>query len=399
MPAPNALRDCWQLDPAVAFLNHGSFGACPTRVLEAQAELRSRLEREPVRFFVRELPGLQGAARAEVAAFVGARPEDLAFVRNATAGVNAVLRSLELEPGDEVLTTDHEYNACRNALDFAAARRGARVVVARVPFPLADPDAAAAAVLAAAGPKTRLALLDHVTSPTALVLPVARLVADLRARGVETLVDGAHAPGMVDLDVERLGAAFYVANCHKWLCAPKGAGFLWARRDRQAGLHPTSISHGLNAPPSARSRFQVEFDWTGTDDPTPALCVPEAIRFMGALLPGGWPEVRARNHALALEARDLLAATLGVAPPCPDEMVGAMAALPLPDGSPEPPPSALYMDELQNRLLDGHGVEVPVIPWPAPPRRLLRVSAQVYNTIDDFRRLAAVLPRLLTRLP
>jgi isopenicillin-N epimerase len=391
MPIPGSLRAEWQLDPAVAFLNHGSFGACPTRVLEAQAELRARLEREPVRFFVRELPALLDAARAEVAAFVGARPEDLAFVRNATAGVNAVVRSLDLGPGDEVLTTDHEYNACRNALDYVAARRGARVVVARIPFPLAGPDAAAAAVLAAAGPRTRLALVDHVTSPTALVLPVARLVADLRARGVETLVDGAHAPGMLDLDLERLGAAYYVANCHKWLCAPKGAGFLWVRRDRQAGVHPTSISHGWNAPPGPRSRFQVEFDWTGTDDPTPALCVPAAIRFMGTLLPGGWPEVRARNRALALEARDLLAAALRVDRPCPDEMIGAMAALPLPDGSPEPPPSALYMDELQSRLLDRHGVEVPVIPWPAPPRRLLRVSAQVYNTIDEYRRLAAAL--------
>ncbi len=384
----------WTLDPAVIFLNHGSFGACPRPVLEAQQRLRDELEREPVRFLARELEERLDAARAALADFVGADPDGLAFVHNATTGVNTVLRSLALEPGDEVLTTDHLYPACRNAVEAVAGQAGARVVVARVPFPLGGADQAVEAILAAVTPRTRLAVLDHVTSPTGLVLPVARLVAALAGRGVETLVDGAHAPGMVPLDLRAIGAAWYVGTCHKWLCAPKGAAFLHVRRDRRAGIHPLVVSHGARSPRTDRPRFRLEFDWTGTDDPTAYLAVPEAIRVLGAALPGGWPAVMARNRALALEARRLLGAALGVAPPCPDEMVGALAALPLPEGGPPAPPAP---DPLQDALLERFRIEVPVIAWPAPPRRLLRVSAQLYNDAADYRRLAAALRVLLGR--
>jgi len=186
-----------------------------------------------------------------------------------------------------------------------------------------------------------------------------------------------------------------VGNCHKWLCAPKGAALLWARRDRQVGLHPTSISHGFNAPLAGRSRFRAEFDWTGTEDPSAFLCIPEALRFLGGLLPGGWPELMTRNRSLALQARKILGEALGVGPPCPDGMIGALAALPLPDGSPEPPRTPLYSDPLQDALLFEHGIEVPVIPWPAPPRRLIRISAQVYNRPDQYHRLGEALRQLL----
>jgi isopenicillin-N epimerase len=245
----------WLLDPSVTYLNHGSFGACPSAVLEMQAALRLEMEREPVDFLSGSIQRRLDDAREVLGAFVGADPLDLAFVPNATAGVNAVLRSLEFERGDEILVTTHTYQACRRAVDYVADRSGARVVSAALPFPCPGEESIVAAVLDAVSPRTRLALIDHVTSPTALILPVRRLVAELARRGIDSLVDGAHAPGMVPLELARIGAAYYTGNAHKWLCAPKGAAFLHVRRDRQAPLHPNTISHGY------QGRFHAEFDW------------------------------------------------------------------------------------------------------------------------------------------
>jgi isopenicillin-N epimerase len=389
------LRRHWLLDSELAFLNHGSFGACPVPVLEHQRRLRERMEAQPVQFLARDLEPLLDAARAGLAAFVGADPADLAWVANATTGVNSVLRSLALSRGDELLTTDHEYNACRNALDVVAERAGAVVVVAEVPFPLSSADQVVEAVLAGVTGRTRLALLDHVTSQTGLVLPMRQLVRELDRRGIDTLVDGAHAPGMLELDLDGLGAAYFTGNCHKWLCAPKGAAFLHVRHDRRERVGPLVISHGANSPRRDRSRFHLEFDWVGTADPTAVLCVPEAIRFMGSLLPGGWPELWRRNRGLALGARDELCRALGAAPPCPDEMIGSMAALPLPPGAEEAPDSALYLDPLQAQLLERWRIEVPVIPWPAPPARVVRISAEVYNSLEQYQLLAEALTALL----
>jgi isopenicillin-N epimerase len=384
----------WQLDPNVTFLNHGSFGACPTAVLQAQQRWRDRIERQPVQFFARELEPLLDEARSRLAEFLGTSTDDLAWVNNATAGVNAVLRSLKCSEGDELLTTDHEYNACRNALDFVAARAGARVVTVKIPFPVESAGDVVDRVLAAVTPRTRLALLDHVTSQTGLVLPVARLVRELDAKGVDTLVDGAHGPGMVDLNIDDIGAAYYTGNCHKWLCAPKGAGFLHVRSDRRERIRPVVISHGANSPRTERSRFHLEFDWVGTDDPTAMLCVPEAIRFMGTLLPGGWDELRARNRDLVLTGRAAVCRALDISPPCSDEMIGSLAAMPLPPGSSDPPASSLYADPLQQVLLERWGIEVPVIPWPAPPERLIRISAQLYNRPEQYELLAEALGEL-----
>jgi len=384
----------WALDPETVFLNHGSFGACPTEVLEYQHRLRERIERQPVQFFVRDLEPLLDRARDELATFLGADAQDLVWIPNATAAVNAVLRSLELRPDDELLTTDHEYNACRNVLDFVAQRSGARVVVARVPFPLDSAEQVVDAVLDRATPRTRLALLDHVTSQTGLVLPIERLVRELNDRDVETMVDGAHAPGMLPLDVPAVGAAYYTGNCHKWICAPKGAAFLHVRHDRQQEVRPIAISHGANSPRPDRSRYLVEFDWVGTDDPSAFLSVPEAIRFMGSLLPGGWPALREHNRELTLHGRRAICEALGIAPPCPDEMIGSLASIPLPAGANASPASPLYADPLQLELLDRFGIEVPVIPWPAPPRRLIRISAQLYNSPEQYDSLASALGEL-----
>jgi isopenicillin-N epimerase len=410
---PSELAGRWALDPSVTFLNHGSFGACPPAVLDVQRRLRDRMEAQPVQFLARDLPGLLATARADLGAFLGAAPDDLAFVANATGAVNAVVRSLQFAPGDELLTDDHEYNATINVLRHVADRDGARVVVAEIPYPVAGAEAVGDALLGAVTERTRFALVSHVTSPTALVFPVERIVAALAERGVETLVDGAHAPGMLPLDLDRLGAAWYTGNLHKWVCAPKGAAFLHARRDRQPGIRPNTISHGANAPvvPDGTggrvgpTRYRAEFDWQGTLDPTAWLAVPEALAFIASVLDGGWPAVMARNHELTLRARAALADVLGLdrGVPAPETMLGSMVALPLPVTGPLGSGTAggsspLDTDPLQQRLLDDHRIEVPIFPWPVPaarssrpPRRLIRVSSALHNGPDDVDRLVAAL--------
>jgi isopenicillin-N epimerase len=388
----------WRLDPAVTYLNHGSYGACPEPVLAYQRAMQDRMEAEPVRFLSGDLPALLDTARVRVAAFLGADPDGLAFVPNATTGVNTVLRSLRFEPADELLTTDHEYNATLNALAAVAARDGARVVIARVPFPIADPGDAVAAILAAATSRTRLALVSQVTSPTALVLPIAEIVAELGRRGIDTLVDGAHVPGMIPLDLDHLGAAWWTGNGHKWLCSPKGSAVLWVRADQRDAIHPLVVSHGANEVLDGRTRFRAEFDWVGTSDPTAFLTLPAAIDWMADSAPGGggWPAIMTANHDLAIAGRDLVAEALGIAPPAPDSMLGSMAALPVP-----------WLDDdasahaLTERLATEHGIQVPVGGWPVraaregegPQQVLLRISAQRYNEIADYERLAGALVR------
>ncbi|MBL1175328.1 aminotransferase class V-fold PLP-dependent enzyme [Pantanalinema sp. GBBB05] len=378
----------WTLDSTVTFLNHGSFGACPLPVLAAQQQWRERMERQPLQFLGRDLEGLLDTARRELAVFVGANANDLAFIPNATTGINAVLRSLKFQPGDELLTTNHEYNACRNALDYVAEQVGLQVVVANVPFPIAASEQVVTAVLAQVSPKTRLALLDHVTSQTGLVFPIAQLVQELSDRGIDTLVDGAHAPGMVALNLQALGATYYTGNCHKWLCAPKGSAFLYVQPDRQSHIRPLTISHGANSPRRDRSRFHLEFDWMGTPDPTPYLCVPEAIRCLGSLLPGGWSQLMTHNRELALAARQLLCQALDQPLPCPNDMIGSLAVVPLPDGD---------WQALQNALWEQYSIEVPIIPWLTPGSRQIRISAQLYNQLNQYKYLAKALLELFSQ--
>jgi isopenicillin-N epimerase len=373
----------WSLDPSLVFLNHGSFGACPSAVLDHQARLQRELERSPVQFMLRRLPALLDDERQVVARFVGVRPADLAFVGNATAGVNAVLRSLTFS-GGELLTTSHTYAACKNALDYVAQRHGLSVTVAQVPFPIASPAEVTEAILAAVSGKTRLALIDHVTSITGLVFPVATLAHELEHRGIPTLIDGAHAPGMVELDISTLGASYYVANFHKWVCSPKGAAMLWVREDRQASVVPLVVSHGYSA---GQARFQALFDWQGTLDPTAVLSISSALSFMGRLHPEGWPGLRRRNRELALAARDCLCACLNIDAPAPDSMLGSLASVPLAISGAAAP-------ELYERLF-GAGFETLVLPSPSAPNAVLRVSAQAYNFLGQYQNLAQVLPGFL----
>ena len=395
----------WRLDPEIAFLNHGSFGACPIPVLAAQAAWRDRLEAEPVRFLAVEAPPLLAAVREELAAFLGADPAGLVFVTNASAGVGTALQAARhlLAPGDEILVTDHEYNATANAAAVAAEAAGARVVVARLPWPRPDMDGIVAAVEGALTPRTRVAILDHVTSATACILPVERLVPALEARGIATIVDGAHGPGLLPLDLAALGASWYAGNLHKWLCAPKGAAFLSVRADRRRITRPLVTSHGWNAPPGADGRFRAEADWTGTDDPSALLAVPSAIATVGALDPGGWPGLMAANRAGAIALRDRLLAIVGAEPLVPDDLTAAMALIPIPaDRAPAPPDDAALdpgwsrTEDPLGPALRERGIEVPVMTFPATPalgprRRLLRVSWQRYVRDSDVARLAAAL--------
>jgi isopenicillin-N epimerase len=387
----------WRLDPTVTFLNHGSYGACPESVLAVQRAFSDRLESEPVRFLSGDLPELLDEARATVGRFLGADPAGLAFVANATTGYNAVLQSLRFAAGDELLTNDHEYNATINAMRAVAARDGAKVVVAPVPFPTAGPETVRDAILGAVTDRTRLVVVSHITSPTALIFPIADIVDELAARGIDTLVDGAHAPGMVPTGVDALGAAYWTGNGHKWLCGPKGAAVLWVREDRRDRIHPLVVSHGANAVLGDRSRFRHEFDWVGTSDPTGFLTLPAAIEWMAAQAPGGWTEVMASNRALALDGRDRLCAALDIEPPAPASMIGSMATLHLPwvDADDD------TTERLHDRLVAEDRIQVPIGVWPVPaartvgvrPQAFVRISAQRYNEPADYDRLAEALAR------
>jgi isopenicillin-N epimerase len=339
------------LDPGTTFLNHGSYGACPAPVFAHYQELQRELERNPVQFLARRFDGLIAESRAALATFVGARPEDLVFVPNATAGLNAVIRSLRLEPGDEVLTTRHEYGAVTRTWEFA----GATLVHA-------EPEELVAAI----GPRTRAVSVSHITSPTALVLPVAEICAGARAAGALAIVDGAHAPGQLPLDLEELGADVYAGNCHKWLSAPKGAGFLWARPEHQRWIEPLVISWGYGDDRTFADRH----GWQGTRDPAAALAIPAAIEAHAQF-------DLARCRRLAASFHDRLP-PFG-APPAPQMWTTELA-------TDEP-------EELQRRLYDDFRIEVVVRVWEG--RSLLRVSIAPYNDAADVERLLEALEQLM----
>ena len=376
----------WRLDPDVIHLNHGSFGATPAPALEEQRRLRDAMESNPTRWFLEDYQHALDEARSKVAGFVGAESAALGFVNNATEGVNSVLRSLEayLKPGDEIVVTDHDYNACRNAAAVTAARTGARVVPAAIPFPLQSAREVTDSILGMVTDRTRLLMVDAVTSPTALVFPLEEIVRALEPE-VQVIVDAAHAPGMIDFDMTALGASYVTANCHKWMCAPKGSALLYVREDRRDRIYPAVISHGYNGGwPAEGGHLHTQFDWTGTDDPTAWLATPAALDAMAGLHPEGWEGVRRTNQELCLTARDMLVDLLGIEAPAPDGMIGAIASVPLPR---TPLEGGTIFNPLMGTLRDRWDIEVMVMSWPDPSAGLLRVSTQQYNTVEDIKRL------------
>ncbi len=386
------MREHWALDPEVTYLNHGTVGATPRRVLAAQQALRDEMERQPSRFLLRDIIGLSGARRpamgrmraaaVPVAEFLAALPADLVFVDNATSGVNAVLRSLELNAGDELLVTDHGYGAVTYTAQYVARRAGATVRAVELPFPISSPQQVVEAIAAGIGPRTRVLIVDHVSSGSSLILPLAAIATACHARGVAVLADGAHAPGALELDIAGLGVDWYTANLHKWAWAPRSCGILWAPPERQTELHPPVISWGLD------QGFTAEFDWVGTRDPSPWLAAPEGIAMMRDL---GAQAVRDHNHALALAAARLLQDELGAEMMGPESMVGTMVTLRLPERFGRVDADA---NRLRDLLLFEDSIEVQMHAW--HDRIWVRISAQVYNELADIARLVE---RLKARAP
>lgn len=371
------VRAQWTLDPAVSFLNHGSFGATPRPVLEAQRVLRDEMESQPVRFLDRHLPARIADVRDEVAAFLDADAAGLVFVRNTTTGVGAVLGSLRLAAGDEIVITDQAYGAVRLAVARACTERGARMVEVAVSPGGAD---AAASIGRAVTDATRLVIADHIVSVTGAIWDAAAIVAMCRARGVPIMIDAAHAPGQVPVSVRTLDPDLWVGNLHKWVCAPKGAAALWVGPTWRDRVTPVVTSHG------AGRGLHREFDWIGTDDPTAVLAIPAALRFMADL---GWQRVMTYNHTVALHARSVLAEALGTEPLVHPDAVGSLAAVPL--GIAVPGKAA--GDALQAVLYANERIEVPVMVWSG--RAIVRASAQVYNHPEEYARLARALVSLL----
>jgi isopenicillin-N epimerase len=374
-PAAEELRSEFLLDPEVAFLNHGSFGSCPRPVFESYQGWQRELEAEPIDFIDRRLLALLDGARAELADYVGCSPQDLAFVQNATTGVNLAARSLALGPDDEVLATDLEYGACDLAWEWVCRRAGARYVRAPIPLPIREPSEVADALFAAAGERTRAVYVSHITSSTGLVLPLEEILARARSLGLVTIVDGAHAPGHVPVSIDALGADYYSGNVHKWLNAPKGAGFVHVRPEHQDRVDAAIVSWGYTEGKSFSERIEMQ----GTRDPASWLAIPDAIRFQAER---DWDDVRDRSRRLARDARCELSDLLGTEPIAPDSMLAQMAAVRLPRSE----------SDLSERLYAGHRVEIPVT---GERSDLLRLSVAGYTTRDEIDRLLAALVREL----
>lgn len=386
LPAPSPLAQHFALDPTIAYLNHGSFGACPKPVLGAQRGYRDRIEGDAMRFYIHDLWPMIDRSRQALGELVHANPRDIVFLPNATTAVATVAANLKLEPGDELLATGFEYPACINNLRRAADRAGASLVTAHIPWPLVDRDAVVDAVMSRVTARTRLVLVSLITSATGVRLPVERLIAELSARGIDTLLDAAHGPGCVAMNLTRWAAAYTTGNAHKWLCSPKGAAFLHVRSDLQDGFRPLVLSNDAMDPAGAgartgRSAFNHEFDYAGTDDRTPILSIPDAIGFLGGLMPGGIDAMMTHNRELCLLARDMLCNELGTEALVADSMLGPLAVI----GIDAPNTDARV---LRQRLFDRHRIETMIVSDPARGTPMVRVSPHAYNTIEQYAYLA-----------
>jgi len=389
-------RNLWPLDPSFTFLNHGSYGAVPKAIIEAQNELHYYIESQPVRFFSREIEPMLDRARTRLSSFINADPEGLVFVSNATTGVNTVLKSLSFSQGDEIVITNHIYNACRNAVYVLAEKYGVIVRTVVIPIPIQSKESVLESILSAVTDRTKLVLIDHITSPTAMIFPIEELASILAEKGIDVLVDGAHAPGMIPLNLKSLPVAYYTGNCHKWLCCPKGSGFLYIRKDRRNLIRPLVTSHGANSTRVDKSFLHLEFDWTGTDDYTPYILIPKCIDFLDSILPGGWHDLAQRNHELVLEAASVLCERFETHLQAPADMIGSMACIPFAalDDSYKAP-GTKHFDPIQDLLFHRYKIEVPVVTFEGFPQRMVRISAHAHNSMEDYMKLAHAIEEIV----
>lgn len=396
LPSYSKHIDHWSLDKNVVFLNHGSFGATPSKVLQKQQSLIQQMEAEPVRFMIRELEPLWWEAKEKTAQFLGAESSNLVFVKNATMGVNTILHSLSFNPGDEILTSNHVYGACMNTLLQYAKTKPFKIQVAAVPYPFSNDDEVIDALLAGVTPNTKLLLIDHITSATGTIFPIEKIVQIFESKGIEVLVDGAHAPGMLDLQIEKIGASYYVGNCHKWICSPKGSAILYVRPDKQAKINPLQFSHVHDRRNDSKDAWAAQFFWPGTDDISAFLCIPFAIEHMKEI-GGSWPQIREHNRSLVLQGRKLLADTLGTSLPVPEKNIGFISNILIGPGQ-IPEKYFNNITALQETLFQKYKIEVPVFVFDrANPRLWVRISAQLYNSFEQYAYLAAALKETLAR--
>lgn len=365
-------------------MDHGSSGACPTKLLEHQNALRWDLDRGSPEFFLSHWSPRHRASKEALAKFVKADYDELLLTPGSTLGLNIITQSQKFQPGDELLTTNHAYSSVVMLLQHVAARDGAKVVIAKVPFPVASPDEILQSILASVTERTKFAIIDHIVSRTGLVFPIKRIVAELAKRGIDTLVDGAHGPGQVSVDLHDIGAAYYTTSCHKWMCAPRGVGFMYVRKDRITRLKPLVIArsgHWRAFEDGAYSWLEKTFEWNGCHDPSGVHSMPKIIEFLETALPGGHEAMVKRNHELAVEARKRVLAILGIDMPCPDDMIANMVTFPLPDSVLPDIPGIL---PICKTLWEKHRAEIQCYHWPAYPKRVFRFSVQLHNSMDQF---------------
>ena len=396
IPKKGDLSSHWGLDEETVFLNHGSFGATPIAVLEEQNRLRRLMEDDPVLFVERVSRDLWWESIIAISEFMNADPDGMAFVTNATAGVNTILRSLDLERGDEIIVPNHAYQACWNAVDYVTSRSGAKTVVVDIPFRVESEEEIVNLVMGAITDRTVLVMIDTVTSPTGLRMPFEKLVKKIQGRGVDVLLDAAHGPGIVEIDISDLRPAYITGNCHKWICTPKGSAFLHIREDRKHLIKPLNIGHGYSSDGTDQEKFRFEFDWPGTQDPTAWLCIPFALKYMEGLVDGGWPEIMERNRSLALKGRNIICEALGTTPPTPESMISSLAAVEFPWKGEVVAPG-MDGDPIHNSLYDDFKIQVPVMAWTHHGTKYIRISAQLYNHEDEYIYLGEALKDILGR--
>lgn len=384
LPKPDPMISKWHLRRDIVHMDHGSSGACPIEVLEHQNTLRWDLDRGSPEFFLSSWSPRHRASKEALARFINADYDELLLTPGSTLGLNIVTQSQQFQPGDELLTTNHAYSSVTMLLKHVAKRDGANVIIAKVPFPVASPDEIIDSILACVTERTKFAIIDHIVSRTGLVFPIQRIVKELADRGVETLVDGAHGPGQVQVDMHAIGAAYYTSSCHKWMCAPRGVGFMYARHDRISRLKPLIIArsgHWRDSEGSTYTRLEHTFEWNGCHDPSGVHSMPKIIHFLETALPGGHAAMVKRNHELAVAARRQVLDILGIEIPCPDEMMANMVTFALPDSV---LPEALGILPLCKVLWEKDRAEIQCYHWPAYPKRIFRFSVQLHNSLEQY---------------